>query len=196
MSDDDDQGKQDEERPSDAPEEAGPTEEVAQDAVTARESAGSGRAEESAEPSQGSEAADPDDPDSAGPDAPDAEDSLDDDVRHLLRAAMRDEGEEPPSVLEGFQKKVRARSRGKFYAEGWSTSKEPPTSLFLLTTLVMLAIAFAVWAILGPLSGAPKPVDNTPAPVNVLSPVRTGKPSARPVPPESAAPPADAAPAR
>lgn len=130
--------------------------------------------------------------DSIEPDAPPGpEDSMDEGLRNLLKSAMKEDVAPPPATLEGFQRKLRARSGGKFYGEGWSTSKEPPTSLFLLTSLVMLAIVFAVWAALGPLSGSPAPVDNIPAPINVLSPPQTGQdglvpqPSVTPAPPPS-----------
>ena len=41
----------------------------------------------------------------------------DDEVRSLLRQAMRVDGRKPVSVLPGVQKKIRQRSLGKFYAD-------------------------------------------------------------------------------
>jgi hypothetical protein len=71
-------------------------------------------------------------------------------------------------VLGGFQKKIRQRSAGKFYADGWSTSREPPIMTYLITSFIMLAIIGAAYLVLYPLSGAADAVDMTPAPVQVL----------------------------
>ncbi len=74
----------------------------------------------------------------------------------------------PPDVLSGFQRKLRERSRGKFYADGWSTSRHPPINTYLITSLMMLAVLGIIYALLTPLSGEPGPVDNTPQPVRVI----------------------------
>ncbi len=76
--------------------------------------------------------------------------------------------EAPPDVLSGFQRKLRERSRGKFYADGWSTSRHPPINTYLITSAMMLAVLGIVYALLAPLSGEPAPVDNTPQPVRVV----------------------------
>ena len=101
--------------------------------------------------------------------APDPGDDDGERVRSLVRSVMASE-EPAPDVLAGFQKKVRERSKGKFYADGWSTSKEPPISTYLVTTLLMLAITVAAYAILAPLAGAPTRVNNSPEPVRILPP--------------------------
>ena len=80
------------------------------------------------------------------------------------------EGEAVPDVLGGVQRKLRERSRGKFYADGWSTSRHPPINTYLITSLLMLAVLAIVYALLAPLSGEPAPVDNTPEPIQVISP--------------------------
>jgi hypothetical protein len=90
-----------------------------------------------------------------------------DGIRDLLRGAFGEETSDVPDVLRGVQRKIRQRSRGKFYADGWSTTKQPPITTYLITSLVMLAIILFVWAVLSPLSGDPAPVD-PPAPVNVV----------------------------
>jgi hypothetical protein len=88
-----------------------------------------------------------------------------------LRSALKGAAAEPaPDVLAGFQKKLRERSRGKFYEEGWSTSRHAPTSTYLITSLIMLAILGIIYAMLAPLSGEPVPVQNTPEPVQIISP--------------------------
>ena len=75
-----------------------------------------------------------------------------------------------PDVLAGFQRKLRERSRGKFYADGWSTSRHAPINTYLITSLMMLAVLGVIYALLAPLSGEPLPVENTPQPVQVISP--------------------------
>lgn len=74
----------------------------------------------------------------------------DDDIRSLLRQAMNVDRSKPPSsVLPGVQKKIRQRSRGKFYADGWSTGRSPRSTYFV-TSLVMLLILVAVYFALVP----------------------------------------------
>ncbi len=89
-----------------------------------------------------------------------------------LRSALKGgpEEEAPPDVLAGFQRKLRERSRGKFYADGWSTSRHPPINTYLITSLLMLAVMGVIYALLAPLSGEPAPVENTPQPVQIISP--------------------------
>ena len=106
------------------------------------------------------------DHDVAESDAGDIEMS-EDGIRDLLRGALGKAEPEIPDVLSGVQRKLRQRSRGKFYADGWSTAKQPPINTYLITSLVMLAILFFVWAVLSPLSGEPASVE-PPAPVNVI----------------------------
>jgi hypothetical protein len=98
--------------------------------------------------------------------------SADDMFRNLLRGAMKEDEERPlPDVLSGFQRKVRERSGGKFYADGWSTAKHDPTNTYLITSLLMLVAVGLIYALLRSLSGDPEPVRNVPAPVNVVAPV-------------------------
>jgi hypothetical protein len=89
-----------------------------------------------------------------------------------LRTALKGNGAEPaaPDVLAGFQKKLRERSGGKFYEDGWSTSRHPPKSTYLITSLMMLAVLGLIYALLAPLSGEPVPVENAPQPVQIISP--------------------------
>ena len=91
-----------------------------------------------------------------------------------LRSALKGGTTEdaPPDVLAGFQKKLRERSGGKFYEDGWSTSRHPPINTYLITSLMMLAILGLIYALLAPLSGEPVPVENTPQPVQIISPAQ------------------------
>ncbi len=87
-----------------------------------------------------------------------------------LRSALKGADAPPPDLLSGFQRKLRERSRGKFYADEWSTSRHPPVNTYLITSLLMLAVVGIVYALLAPLSGEPLPVQNQPAPVQLISP--------------------------
>jgi hypothetical protein len=95
-------------------------------------------------------------------DAGEPEDSL----RSLLKGALR-EDVPAPNVLAGVQKKIRERSRGKFYADGWSTARSP-LNTYLITSLLMLAVLGVSYALLSPLVGSPEPVRNQPAPVQLI----------------------------
>jgi hypothetical protein len=87
-------------------------------------------------------------------------------LRSMLRGALREEGP-PPDVLAGVQKKIRERSRGKFYADGWSTARHP-LNTYLVTSLLMLVVLAVSYALLSPLAGSPEPVRNQPAPVQLI----------------------------
>jgi hypothetical protein len=108
-----------------------------------------------------------------GADAP-RSDSIerDDGVRRLLKSAM---GEEPPQVdvLAGVQKRLRERSGGKFYADRWATSRQPPVATYLVTSLIMLAVVLTIYLVLAPLRGAARAIDAVPAPVQIVpGPIR------------------------
>ncbi len=99
--------------------------------------------------------------------AVEGESEPDDSLRSLLRGAMR-EDVIAPDVLAGVQKKIRERSGGKFYADGWSTAKHPPLNTYLVTSLLMLAVLGISYALLSPLVGNPEPVRNQPVPVQII----------------------------
>ena len=99
-----------------------------------------------------------DDPDEArldeepgGDDDGGREGSLDDvDVRDLLRGALRPPpGSVAPELLGGVQRKLRQRSRGKFYGDGWSTASAP-RSTYLVTSAIMLALIVVIAVLLIP----------------------------------------------
>jgi len=109
--------------------------------------------------------------------APDASAELDDaalgKMRDLLKGALDPKKEEPPpdsQFLRGVQKRLRDRSGGKFYADGWSTAKHPPTYTYLWTSVLMLAIVVVVAATLYSLVGEADAVKNEPAPVQIVFP--------------------------
>ncbi len=73
----------------------------------------------------------------------------DDEVRSLLRKAMRVDRGATPNVLPEVQRKIRQRSQGKFYSDGWSTGGSPRSSYFI-TSLVMLLVLIAMYFALSP----------------------------------------------
>jgi hypothetical protein len=79
------------------------------------------------------------------------------DVKDLLRRAMRPPpGAVAPSLLGGVQKKLRTRSHGKFYGDGWSTARSP-RSTYLITSLLMLVMMVLVFLVLVPWGGGALP---------------------------------------
>ena len=102
----------------------------------------------------------PDAPRDADEDFPDEDfpDSIDEvDVRDLLRGALRPPpGAVAPKLLRGVQKRLRKRSRGKFYGDGWSTASAP-RSTYLITSLVMLGLVLLVFLVLIPWSAGSLP---------------------------------------
>jgi nitric oxide reductase large subunit len=87
-------------------------------------------------------------------------------VRELVRGALTD-SEDVPDLTRGFQRKIRVRSGGKFYTDGWSTAKHPPRSTYLVTSLLMLVVLLVIYALLAPLAGESKPAPQ-PKPFNVV----------------------------
>ena len=72
------------------------------------------------------------------------------DVRDMLRGALAPPpGAVAPSLLHGVQRKLRRRSRGKFYGDGWSTARAP-RSTYVVTSLVMLLLIGFVFLVLIP----------------------------------------------
>jgi len=71
-------------------------------------------------------------------------------MRDMLRKALRPPpGAVAPELLEGVQKKLRTRSKGKFYGDGWSTARSP-RSTYLVTSVLMLVLIGFVFLILLP----------------------------------------------
>jgi hypothetical protein len=87
--------------------------------------------------------------DAPPPDAQsESEESAQASVRALLhRAKIR----RPPEVdlLNGVQRRIRERSRGRFYADGWSR-RTSPTSTYVVTSILMLVILSLVYFVLLP----------------------------------------------
>ncbi len=91
-------------------------------------------------------------------------------MQRLLRGALDETGSESPDVLRGVQRKLRERSGGKFYADGWSTARHAPISTYFVTSLFMLAFMVFIYLVIHPLAGAPSMVRSVPVPVQVIPP--------------------------
>jgi hypothetical protein len=89
----------------------------------------------------------------------------------VMRQAFEERGDAPQvDVLRGVQERLRERSGGKFYGDGWSTLRHPPFATFFITSLMMLAIIAIVYAILVPLVGDPIELPKESQPINVIPP--------------------------
>jgi hypothetical protein len=72
------------------------------------------------------------------------------DMKDLLRSALAPpKGAVAPELLQGVQRRLRRRSKGKFYGDGWSTARAP-RSTYLVTSLVMLVLIGFVFLVLVP----------------------------------------------
>lgn len=78
-----------------------------------------------------------------------------------------DEEEPGVDVLGGVQQRLRERSGGKFYKDGWSTTRHAPFATYFITALLMAAAVVLVYAIVTPI--IPDPVPTTRA-IQVLPP--------------------------
>jgi hypothetical protein len=66
-------------------------------------------------------------------------------VRDLLKRTMSAEAlaKSSPDLLKGVQQRIRKRSRGKFFADGWSTGQQRMGYVLVaLVTLLLVAIAY------------------------------------------------------
>ena len=60
----------------------------------------------------------------------------------------KEPAEPPPDLLPSVQGKLRRRSKGKFYADGWSTSQSRVS--YVLVAFVMLVVLGVAYVALGP----------------------------------------------
>jgi hypothetical protein len=80
---------------------------------------------------------------------PEGEDD-DEAMRALLKRAVVEAPIEPeaPSLLPGVQRRIRQRSKGKFFSDGWSTTQTRFS--YVLVALVMLMVIAVAYVALGP----------------------------------------------
>jgi len=77
-------------------------------------------------------------------------------VRSLLKRGRALPAPGHVDLLGGVQKRIRQRSRGRFYADGWSTGRAA-VSTYVVTALLMLGILLVAYFVLMPAFPAPKP---------------------------------------
>jgi hypothetical protein len=75
------------------------------------------------------------------------EDKPDDAMRSLLKRSLAEAKPETP-VLREVQRKIRQRSKGKFFSDGWSTAGSRVN--YALVAVVMLLIVAVAYFALGP----------------------------------------------
>jgi hypothetical protein len=79
------------------------------------------------------------------PREPSEDESDDEVVRSLLKRTLGTDVvvKDTPDLLRGVQRRIRRRSRGKFFADGWSTGQAKiGYVLVALVTLVLVALAY------------------------------------------------------
>jgi hypothetical protein len=71
-------------------------------------------------------------------------------MRQLLKRALSVEAlaKESPALVAGVQRRIRQRSRGRFFADGWGTTQSRVS--YLLVGLMTLTVAVAAYFALGP----------------------------------------------
>ncbi len=80
---------------------------------------------------------------------PEEEARLEEESPYATALHEKDDAPEEP-VVEAVQRKIRMRSRGRFFSDGWST--EASTVPYVLLALVMLFATALAWFLLGPSS--------------------------------------------
>jgi hypothetical protein len=76
-------------------------------------------------------------------------------VRSLLKRGHVLPYKDDVDLLGGVQRKIRQRSRGRFFADGWSTGRAA-TSTYVVTALLMLGILAIAYFVLLPAFPPPK----------------------------------------
>jgi len=89
---------------------------------------------------------------------PDDDDRDSQAMRDLVKRSLATDvvGEDAPELVRGVQRRLRRRSRGKFFADGWSTTQHR-TSYVLVALLTLLLVVLAYYA-LGPMALGPMDV--------------------------------------
>ena len=90
------------------------------------------------------------DPDEQFEPPPD-EQTDDEEVSALVRRALSAEAitRDVPDLLAGVQRRIRKRSRGKFFADGWSTGQARVG--YVLAALLTLLLVLLAYYVLGPM---------------------------------------------
>jgi hypothetical protein len=85
------------------------------------------------------------------PQEPSDEESDDELVRDLLKRTLAFDivAKDAPDLLRGVQRRIRRRSRGKFFGDGWSTGQARLG--YVLVALATLVLVAAAYFVLGPM---------------------------------------------
>jgi hypothetical protein len=68
-------------------------------------------------------------------------------VRDWLKRSLDEKGAEAPDLLAGVQRRIRVRSRGKFFADGWSTTQTRASHVLIgVITLLLVLLAYGLLA--------------------------------------------------
>lgn len=92
--------------------------------------------------------------DGPSPEAPLSDEPLPEDatedvaMQSLLKKAVERSDAPVPDLVAGVQRKLRKRSRGKFYADGWSTAAS--RTGYAVVAVAMLLILAVAYLVLGP----------------------------------------------
>lgn len=89
------------------------------------------------------------DRDESHPAPPSGRGETEENVEKSVRSILRRGAHHDVDLLGGVQRRIRERSRGRFYRDGWSR-RNSATSTLLLTSLLMLVILLLVYLVLLP----------------------------------------------
>lgn len=78
------------------------------------------------------------------------------DVRDALRAALQVPPPDDIKIARGVQRRIREKTAGRYFSDGWSTSTEPRNT-YLVTAALMLALVLLAWWLLAPSGFVPWP---------------------------------------
>jgi hypothetical protein len=76
---------------------------------------------------------------------PNEDDGSTEAVRDLLKRSLSTDAlaKDAPDLLPGVQRRIRKRSRGKFFGDGWSTTHARTSYVLVgLVTLLLVALAY------------------------------------------------------
>src|SRR5690606_33869326 len=100
-----------------------------------------------------------------GPDGP-SSDRPSDPIAQMLRGALDKAPTPEHSLLPKIQKRIRIITRGRYYRDRWSATRDP-VSLLLMIALLILILAAALFLVMQPLVDAPQKTQ-LPAPAEDL----------------------------
>jgi hypothetical protein len=81
---------------------------------------------------------------------PPSDEELEAQERAMKKLLEADQPAPPRSLLADVQRKIRARSKGKFYADGWSV--EAGRINYMLVAVIMLIVLAVAYVALAPTS--------------------------------------------